>query len=94
LVMKLLRQLIASGKARADIDLEIMTYIMLGTIATTIMLGEQHKGGDLVALAERFTNEWGHILRDGIFAKGTPRSAGKRRAAQNPPTRSKASTRK
>lgn len=94
LVMKMLRQLIASGKVRGDIDLEIMTYIMLGTIATTIMLGEQHKGGDTNDLAERFTNEWRHILRDGIFAKGTPRGAGKRRAAQNRPLRSKASTRK
>ena len=94
LVMKMLRQLIAIGKARADIDLEIVTYIMLGTIATTIMLGEQHKGGDLNALAERFTNEWRHILLGGIFAKGTQRSAGERRAARNPSSRSKARTRK
>lgn len=81
LVQKMLRQLIASGKARADIDLKIMTYIMLGTIATTIMLGEQHKGGDLDAVAERFTNEWAHILRDGIFAKGIRGDAGRRRPA-------------
>ncbi|HTV96169.1 MAG TPA: TetR/AcrR family transcriptional regulator [Steroidobacteraceae bacterium] len=90
LVMKMLRQLIASGSARADIDLEIMTYIMLGTIATTIMLGEQHKGGDLDALAERFTKEWRHILRDGIFAKGPARRiSGKARSGQGPRPRSK-----
>jgi AcrR family transcriptional regulator len=78
LVRKLLKQLIASGKVRPDMDLEVVTYIMLGTIATTIMLGEQHKGGDLDALAERFTKEWSHILRDGFFLKGTRRSTGRR----------------
>jgi AcrR family transcriptional regulator len=88
MVLKMLRQLIASGKARADIDLEIMTYIMLGTIATTIMLGEQHKGGDLDALAERFANEWRHILRDGIFANDARRT--KRRTVRDRSARSRA----
>ena len=90
LVKKMLRQLIASGRARADIDLEITTYIMLGTIATTIMLAEQHKGGDMNALAERFTKEWRHILRDGIFAKNTRRNLGQAPVLQKLPARSKA----
>ena len=90
LVVKMLKQLIASGKARADMDLEIMTYIMLGTIATTIMLGEQHKGGDLGALAERFTNEWRHMLRDGIFAKNVRLNGAKRRTVKPRSVRSKA----
>jgi AcrR family transcriptional regulator len=72
LVSKMLKQHTASGIARAGIDLEIMTYIQLGSIATTIMLGEQHRGGDLNELAERFTNEWIRILRGGIFAQTAP----------------------
>jgi hypothetical protein len=93
LVKRMLRQLIASGRARPDIDLEITTYIMLGTIATTIMLGEQHRGGDMNALAERFTNEWRHILRDGIFAKNTRRNLVRRQSVQKLPARSKAAPR-
>ena len=49
-----------------------MTYIHLGSIASTIMLGEQHRGGDLNELAKRFTNEWIRILRGGIFAPTPP----------------------
>jgi AcrR family transcriptional regulator len=90
LVLKMLKQLSASGQVRADMDLEIMIYIMLGTIATTIMLGEQHKGEGRDVLAERFTNEWRRILRDGILAKdGQPR-AGKRRVVKSRSARPKA----
>jgi hypothetical protein len=62
-----------SGKARADMDLEIMTYIMFGSIASTIMLGEQRKGDDVDELSERFTNQWNRILLEGIFLKGAAR---------------------
>lgn len=71
LVSNMLKELKASGKARVDTDLEIMTYIMFGSIASTIMLGEQRKSDDVDELAERFTNEWNRILREGIFVKGT-----------------------
>ena len=73
LVSKLLKELKTSGLARSDFDLEVLTYIMFGSMAATIMLGEQHKGGDMAELAERFTNEWNRILRDGIFVKGSHR---------------------
>jgi AcrR family transcriptional regulator len=69
LVSHMLKELKASGQAHADIDLEILTYIMFGSIASTIILGEQRKGDDLDELAERFTAQWNRILRDGIFAK-------------------------
>jgi AcrR family transcriptional regulator len=75
LISKMLKELRSSGLARSDLDLEIMTYIHLGSIATTIMLGAQHKGGDMNELAGRFTNEWNRILRDGIFLKPSPRKA-------------------
>jgi AcrR family transcriptional regulator len=74
LVSRMLRQHTAGGTALPDIDLEIMTYIQLGSIATTIMLGQRHRGGDVNELAERFTNEWIRLLRGGIFAhKPTPK---------------------
>lgn len=69
LVLRMLKELKASGKVRPDLDLEIITYIMFGSIASTIMLGAQRKGDDLDELAERFTNEWNRILHHGIFAK-------------------------
>jgi AcrR family transcriptional regulator len=80
LVLNMLKELKANGKVRADIDLEIMTSIMFGSIASTIMLGEQRKGDDLDELAERFTREWSRILRDGIFVKGAGRKGVSRRA--------------
>jgi AcrR family transcriptional regulator len=81
LVSKMLKQHTITGGARADIDLEIMTYIMLGSIATTVMLGAQHQATDMTELAERFTNQWNRILRQGIFVQSSPRSA---RASKRP----------
>ena len=86
LVSKMLKELKLSGRARPDFDLEIMTYIMFGSIAATIMLGAQHKGGDMDELAERFTKEWNRVLRESIFVKANPgrtrdaRPSGRRRA--------------
>jgi AcrR family transcriptional regulator len=85
LILKMLKELRSSGLARADIDLKIMTYIHLGSIATTIMLGEQHKGDDMNELAERFTNEWNRILREGIFLKPSPRKARVSGTRKRPP---------
>jgi AcrR family transcriptional regulator len=67
LVVNLLKQHKASGRARPDIDVEIMTYIMFGSIAATIMLGAQCKGDDIDSLAERFTDEWDRMMEHGIF---------------------------
>jgi AcrR family transcriptional regulator len=75
LVLKTLKELRAGGKVRADLDLEILTYILFGSIAATIMFGEQHKHADRDDLAERFTHAWNRILREGIFnqpAKSKP----------------------
>jgi AcrR family transcriptional regulator len=68
LVANLLRELKASGRARADVDVEIMTYIMFGSIAATVILGAQRKGDDLDWLSERFANEWDRVMEKGIFA--------------------------
>ena len=77
LILKMFKELKASGKVRADMDLEVMTYIMFGSTAATVMFGAQHPNSDVNELAERFTNEWGRILREGIFLKGSQRKTRK-----------------
>jgi AcrR family transcriptional regulator len=87
LVLNMLKELRESGKTRADFDLEIMAYIMFGSIASTIMLGEQRKGDDLDDLAERFTKEWVAVMRKGIFARGAGgKSAGPRPTSKSSPS--------
>jgi AcrR family transcriptional regulator len=86
LVLKKLKELKEGGQSRPDIDAEIMTYIMFGAIAATIMLGAQRKGDDIDRLAERFANEWDRMMEVGIFAPGmaptiaNPKAAKKSRA--------------
>ena len=80
LVLDMLRGFKKSGKSRADLDVEVLTYIMFGSIAATIMFGAQRKGDEVNRLAERFANEWSRILQEGIFARGTPRTAGEGRS--------------
>jgi AcrR family transcriptional regulator len=69
LTKRMLKTFLASGRARKDIDLEVLTYIMLGTLATILMLGETHKGADNEEIADRFSTEWSRILMRGIFRK-------------------------
>jgi len=70
LVRKSLRELMASGVARKDVDLEALIYIMLGINAAILMMGETHKGDDSNDLADRFAAEWSRVLRRGMFARG------------------------
>ena len=56
----------ASGQARDDMDLEVLSFILLGSVASIIMLSYQ-QSGDVDSIAERFTKEWTRILRKGIF---------------------------
>jgi AcrR family transcriptional regulator len=70
LVVNMLKELKASGRARPDIDVEIVTYIMFGSIAATLILGAQRKGDDIDELSERFANEWDNMMEKGMFAPG------------------------
>jgi AcrR family transcriptional regulator len=67
LTRKMLKEFLASGDARKDVDLEVLIHIMLGTLATILMFGETHKRADNNELAERFAAEWSRILARGIF---------------------------
>jgi len=84
LVVQMLKELRASGRVNHEVDTEILSYIMFGSIASTIMLGAHRKGDDLDKLAERFTNEWGRILREGIFVREDRPKARTRFARQAP----------
>jgi AcrR family transcriptional regulator len=75
LVRKSLKEFAASGAGRDDIDLEVLTYIMLGTSATILMMGEALKGVGSDALADRFAAEWSRLLTSGIFVAATQRKA-------------------
>jgi AcrR family transcriptional regulator len=59
----------ASGDARDDIDVEILSFIMIGSIATLVMLSWRSDEAGVDDLAARFTDEWGRILRQGILMK-------------------------
>ncbi|NGY03951.1 TetR/AcrR family transcriptional regulator [Solimonas terrae] len=67
LLIASLEQFTASGNARPDIDLEMLPFILLGSIASLIMLSYQHNS-DVDSLARRFTDEYARILREGIIA--------------------------
>jgi AcrR family transcriptional regulator len=71
LVLRLLKELQASGRARPGMDVEMMTYIMFGSIAATIVFGAQRKGDDPDWLSERFANEWNRIMEQGIYKPGS-----------------------
>jgi AcrR family transcriptional regulator len=84
LVVKMLKELRASGRVNHEVDTEILSYIMFGSIASTIMLGAHRKGDDVDKLAERFTYEWGRILREGIFVREDRPKDGTRSSRQAP----------
>jgi AcrR family transcriptional regulator len=75
-VLYMLKELKTSGKAHTDMDVEIMTYIMLGSIAATVMLGVQRQGEDVNGLADRFANEWNRVMQQGFFKDAAPSDAG------------------
>jgi AcrR family transcriptional regulator len=79
-VSRMLEHSKASGDARDDIDVEILSFIMIGSIATLVMLSWRSAEAGVDELAERFTGEWGRILRQGIFMK-TEQSPRKRLAS-------------
>lgn len=74
LLMVSLQQFTASGDARPDMDLEVLSFTLLGSIASIIMLSYQHEG-DVDELARRFADEYARILRDGIFVADVSRKA-------------------
>ena len=69
-VSERLNKIKAAGGLEHDVDVEIMSYIHLGgSIASALLLRDQHKGDDPDDLAERFAREWTRVLESGMFHK-------------------------
>jgi hypothetical protein len=77
LTVNALDQFKASGLARSNIDVEIMSFIMLGTIASLVMLSRARSGANVEAMAERYSGEFVRILRGGIFVDAAQQAAAK-----------------
>jgi AcrR family transcriptional regulator len=69
-----------SRAAPEGMDVDILSYIMLGSLASMVMLSRSSKGGDNQALVQRYTDEWTRILRGGLFAKTDAPPGGKKKA--------------
>jgi AcrR family transcriptional regulator len=93
LLRKTLEEFRLSGRARSDMDIEIMSFIMMGSIATLIMLSRLRNSDDRGELARRFTTEWSQILDRGIFRKNGRSSLKSRstRTVRRPGARSRPS---
>lgn len=91
LLLEILEEFRLSGRARSDMDVEIMSLIMVGSVGTLIMLSRLRNGGDQDELARRFTTEWSKVLHQGIFRKSGQRSlkSDSTRAARRPRIRSR-----
>lgn len=70
-----LEQLKASGDARHDIDVEVLTSIMFGVVATMMIFNEQQEETDVENVARRFAAEWTRILSSGLFIHSGPPAA-------------------
>ncbi|HSW15123.1 MAG TPA: TetR/AcrR family transcriptional regulator [Solimonas sp.] len=66
LVVVSLQQMKNRGEARADIDIEVLSFIFLGMVSTLVMLSRV-PGSDTEALAQRFTHEFSSFMRQGIY---------------------------
>jgi AcrR family transcriptional regulator len=80
MVIKDLNVFKASGLAKRDFDIEILSYIMLGTVATLIMLSHLPHSGNNKRLAKRFSVEWSYLLSDGLI-EAQPKKARKLKSA-------------
>lgn len=68
-VRQMLQQMQRRGEARADLDIDILSYIFLGMISTLVMLSRL-PASDPDELAQRFARELSNFMRHGIFAPG------------------------
>lgn len=70
MVRQTLKQMQSTGEARADLDIEILSYIFLGMTSTLVMLSRL-PDSDHEQLAQRFTRELSNFIRHGIFSPAT-----------------------
>lgn len=75
-VQQMLKAMQSSGDARADIDVEILSYIFIGMTSTLVMLSRL-PDSDPEQLAQRFANELSNFMRLGIYAPATAKKRSK-----------------
>ncbi|HET8711529.1 MAG TPA: TetR/AcrR family transcriptional regulator [Spongiibacteraceae bacterium] len=92
LMVKDLEQLKNSGGGRDNIDIEMLTFIMFGSIATIIMMSHLPNAGNTDDLARRFTVEWTRFMREGMFAKTATKRSGAATVEKVVQPKSKATT--
>lgn len=91
MTVKGLEQLQTSGAARGDFDIEVLSFIMLGSIATMIMLSHLPNASGTDGLAQRFTLEWTRLLREGMFGNVAAKpAASKSKVATSPAPKKRA----
>ncbi len=67
MVRQTLKHMQSTGEARADLDVEILSYIFLGMTSTLVMLSRLPESNP-EELAQRFTRELSNFIRHGIFS--------------------------
>jgi AcrR family transcriptional regulator len=73
LTRRLIEEMVADGKARPDVDVEMLTYILLSTTAIMLLVGESHRDIPTEVLAERFAAEWSQLLERGMYIRAPRR---------------------
>lgn len=68
LIRVALERMQRTGEARADLDIDIVTYIFLGMTSTLVMLSRL-PNNDPEALAHRFAREFFALTKQGIFTE-------------------------
>jgi TetR/AcrR family transcriptional repressor of multidrug resistance operon len=68
LLSTMLSEFKKKGEGRAGMDVEVLSCILLGAVASMVMLGTRQAGDDVDDLATRFGREFSLMLREGIFA--------------------------
>jgi AcrR family transcriptional regulator len=71
LMTQMLDDFTKSGVGRPGIDVEVLSSILLGAVASMVMQGHQRGGDDVEKTAVRFGREFSLMLRQGIFALPT-----------------------
>jgi AcrR family transcriptional regulator len=79
LIRQSLERMQAAGEARADLDIDILSYIFLGMTSTLVMLSRL-PDSDPEELAQRFAREFAAFMEQGVFT-AAKRKTRRRQAA-------------
>jgi AcrR family transcriptional regulator len=75
LIRMSLERMQAAGEARADLDIDVVSYIFLGMTSTLVMLSRL-PDSDPEDLARRFAREFSAVMAQGVFTQKRQRQRG------------------